>query len=973
MAPDAALKELKKLRVADLKALLKQRGLDEGGLKDDLVRRLHDAQTADAGADAAGAADPPEEGAPAETDAPADARVVEPAEEAQPAADLPDAEADPAAGVPPPEETDDADAAAAPAAAAPADPPPDAHVSNASIDRARARLAADAHDLDAWQTLANEAAAAGAPGGRSLFEEVLERHPTSSETWRSYAECEIEGDARTGERDDDAVKSVFSRCLLACPSAKLWRSYTRYMVAANDPTDAAGVAAIKAAFEYTADAVGEDIDAGPLWVDYLTFLRAVDAKHVCPEVAARDGDCESARNLEARRAFRRAVTAPTDAVDALYREYDAFESALDPTLAKALLAEIKPAVDRTRTVLRERKRRTKDLNVGRLTFPFAPEDGEKTGDASRRFALAGETQSRLWRAYARWERSNPQALEPDADAGEVEHPQVTARVALAYDQALMSLRHFPEVWLEYAAWHELKKRPEDAAAALARAREANPRCAALLYAHADCLERRGAEGAAACKAVYEEVLDAYERECAEREADFSLKKEDAPEGDAPAFPHARAPDWVTSAYVEYMRCCRRVEGAASARKAFMRARKAPGLGERPEVYACSAQLEWRYDGNDKPARNVFELGLKKCIGDPAYVSTYAEFLVGLNDVANARVLYERATAAALEAAAGNPLGANAGVGASRVSSLLRVDPAERARRAEAVETLFDAFAAFEHHHGSLDAMASVEARRHAALGEVGGGTDAAPAMLTALMRRHAFLGLSPATEAQARHYERLGAAFATSGWPSGAGARAPGAAQPAPPPIPPPRPPPLRKGEVPPGAAAAAPARDTGAQSAPAAPQLPKAPRPGNIPKLMPPPPAPGSAAAAAASLARALPAELGAFVSRLPAAVAGSLDAPPHVVDAVMDALMTADLSPEGGAAAVAARNDAAGVGGLPGARGANKRKAGSGAGAGAGAGSGAGASSGPLTAASNKPPAMDVFRMRQAKQARTDNAEFQ
>ena len=59
-----------------------------------------------------------------------------------------------------------------------------------------------------------------------------------------------------------------------------------------------------------------------------------------------------------------------------------------------------------------------------------------------------------------------------------------------------------------------------------------------------------------------------------------------------------------------------------------------------------------------------------------------------------------------------------------------------------------------------------------------------------------------------------------------------------------------------------------------------------------------------------------------------------------------------------------AAGVGGLPGARGANKRKAASGASSGA---------SKPLTAATNKPPAMDVFRMRQAKQARTDNAEFQ
>ena len=965
MAHDATLKELKKLRVADLKALLKARGLDEGGLKDDLVRRLHDAQTADAGADAADAADPPEEGAaaetspaetdaptetdapaetdaPVETDAPADAPVGEPAEEAQPAADLPDAEADPAeTGVPAPDETDDADAGAAPAGAA-----PDAPLTNASIDRARARLAANAHDLDAWQTLATEAAAAGAPGGRSLFEEVLERHPTSSETWRAYAECEIEGDSRTGERDDDAVKSVFSRCLLACPSAKLWRAYTRYMVASNDPTDAAGVAAIKAAFEYTVDAVGEDLDAGPLWVDYLTFLRTVDAAHVCPEVAERSGDCESARNAEARRAFQRAVVAPTDAVDALYREYDAFETSSDAVNARAVLAEIKPAVDKARSALRERKRRAKELIVGGLTFPSALDGGSETDADASRFARAGETQSRLWRAYARWERSNPQALEPDSSAGETEHPQVTARVALAYDQALMSLRRFPEVWLEYAAWHDAKKRPDDAAAALARAREANPRCAALLYAHADCLERRGADHAAACKAVYEEVLDAHEREARER-----AEREAVPEENlAPPPPPARASDFVTSAYVEYMRCCRRLEGAASARKAFMRARKAPGVGERPEVYACSAQLEWRYDGNDKPARNVFELGLKKCIGDPAYVAVYADFLVGVNEVANARVLYERATAAALETDAGGGALAPTRVGASRI------DPAERAARARRLERLFDAFVAFEHHHGSLDAMESVEARRHAALGEDGGGVDAAPAMLTALMRRHAFMGLAPATDAQARHYARLGATLAAS--PGGADARPAGTTPPAPPPIPPPRPPPLRKGEVPPGAAAARAAKD-------AAPQLPKAPRPGNIPKIMPPPPAPGSAAAAAAaaSLSPALPAELGAFVSRLPAAGASG-DAPPHVVDAVMDALMTADLSPEGGAAAVEAQNDAAGVGGLPGARGANKRKAASGASSGA---------SKPLTAATNKPPAMDVFRMRQAKQARTDNAEFQ
>ena len=48
------LKELKKLKVAELKAHLKTRGLDDGGLKDDLVRRLHDAQTADAAGDGDG-------------------------------------------------------------------------------------------------------------------------------------------------------------------------------------------------------------------------------------------------------------------------------------------------------------------------------------------------------------------------------------------------------------------------------------------------------------------------------------------------------------------------------------------------------------------------------------------------------------------------------------------------------------------------------------------------------------------------------------------------------------------------------------------------------------------------------------------------------------------------------------------------------------------------------------------------------
>tara|TARA_B110000305_G_C19313178_1_gene575018 strand:+ start:241 stop:603 length:363 start_codon:yes stop_codon:yes gene_type:complete len=107
------------------------------------------------------------------------------------------------------------------------------------------------------------------------------------------------------------------------------------------------------------------------------------------------------------------------------------------------------------------------------------------------------------------------------------------------------------------------------------------------------------------------------------------------------------------------------------------------------------------------------------------------------------------------------------------------------------------------------------------------------------------------------------------------------------------------------------------------------------------------------------LPRELGSFASRLPAmnaAVNLSL------VDSVMDALINADVTPEGGTAIVDAFNAGLGGGG-----GGTKRKAGD-----AGVGSKGPARGAPLTAASQRPPERDVFRMRQAIRPRTDQAEF-
>lgn len=929
------LKELKKLKVAELKAHLKTRGLDDGGLKDDLVRRLHDAQTADAAGDGDGdvpaEADPPHV-MPMTEDATADAT--------EPTATMtedPPEDAIAAVGEFPPASVDEEELVPAST---------DSVVTNPKIDRARARLATNDNDVDAWEVLLTEAQAAGVPTARSLFEEIVEKHPTSAKAWKVYAECEIVGDTTTGARDDDAVKSIFSRSLLICPSADLWRSYTRYMVTTNDPTDADGVAAIKAAFEYTLDTIGEDIESGPLWLDYVTFLKMVSPEDVCTDVATEHA--ESARAQEVRRAYKRAISVPTNSIDALYREYDTFETELDATLAKALLATEKPKVDLVRKILKERKRRSDKLHVGGVLF--AP------GTVDVKNQKSPEHQSGLWRLLIAWERSNPQQLGADVEHGELYHPQLVTRVNLAYEQALMTCRFCPDVWLEFAGWHESEGRLDEAGAVLQRAKEANPETLLLLFAHADLFEKQN--DVENTKSIYEQWLDAYENACLENEraaGGGSNEPTDPTDPEKkPNYLHPTMDDATTLAYVEYMRVCRRVESAQSARKAFMRARKAPGSG-RFEIYVASAQLEWRYDKNDKPARNIFELGLKKHILAPKYVKLYADFLVGINDVANARVLFERATSVAIDSAAGKgDLDGNSNTiipGTNRITGgVLAMTSSEKERRVNILRQMFDMFVHFEHSHGSHETMSSIETRRHVALGSPGGDVNGASAIVTGLMARHSFLTLPPATKEQQTHYVCIGATMPRiSGISDTPGTQHKTIPPPVPPPIPPPRPPPLKKGEVSAAAAEAA---------------LPKALKgAGNIPKIMPPPPAPGSAAAAAAAALSSLPAELGAFVQRLPSATVVG-EAPVHVIDAVMDTLLGYDLSPDGGASTVEQRNEALGV--STDLKSGEKRKSSE-------LSAGQSKNAGPLTAASNKPPVMDVFRMRQAKHQRTDNAEFQ
>lgn len=61
-----------------------------------------------------------------------------------------------------------------------------------------------------------------------------------------------------------------------------------------------------------------------------------------------------------------------------------------------------------------------------------------------------------------------------------------------------------------------------------------------------------------------------------------------------------------------------------------------------QAFVAAALMEYAGDGNDRVARNIFELGLEQFMAAPGYVLQYADFLIGLADLHNTCALFERA-------------------------------------------------------------------------------------------------------------------------------------------------------------------------------------------------------------------------------------------------------------------------------------------------------------------------------------------
>lgn len=369
-----------------------------------------------------------------------------------------------------------------------------------------ATAAMDIYNVEAAEILAKEALVLPITEATPIYEKLLATFPTAAKYWKQYVEAYISA------HNEDIAKQIFSRCLLTCPHINLWRCYITFIKRVNNKRGSEGLEETKKAFDFMLNYVGNDVASGPVWMDYIAFLKSM------PVVTPQD---ESHRMTTIRKVYQKAILVPTSHVEQLWKDYDNFENSVSRTLAKGLLSEYQPKFNSAKAVYRERKKYIEDIDWNMLATP-------PTGSYEE------EQQCMAWKRLLAFEKGNPQRIDAAT---------ANRRISFTYEQCLMYLYHHPDVWYDFAMWHAKNGSTDSAIQIFQRAVKALPGSEVLKYAFAELEESVGAIQPA--KTIYESLI-------------------------------AENANMTSLAHIQFIRFLRRTEGIEAARKFFLDARKLPG-------------------------------------------------------------------------------------------------------------------------------------------------------------------------------------------------------------------------------------------------------------------------------------------------------------------------------------------------------------------------------------------------------------
>jgi cleavage stimulation factor subunit 3 len=371
--------------------------------------------------------------------------------------------------------------------------------------------------------------------------------------------------------------------------------------------------------------MGLDLSSKDIWTSYIRFLQTA------PEIP----DADKVASI--RKVYHRALLLPIANLETLFSEYKQWEHKLNVAFAEATIKELMPKHQHAKICAAERKKRfmlARPPGLQRSACP--PSEKHQARDFDH---------IRQWRECISYEQKNPQHLE---------RPALKARVVFAFKQALLTLRHYPDLWLEYAGWCTENSYPEDAEKIMDEAVEAMPSSLLMQLMRAQQLESLGDFEQAL--AVYKNLIDAQEHL------------------DSGADPLA---------YVQYMRFARRCLGITAARRVFVQARRSKGVSH--ITYCAAALLEDRVNKDNKMAAKIYAYGLELYSGKFQFIQQYLDFLSSSHDHNNMRVVFER------------------------VFKEGTIDPAE-------LRTLWEQFVDFEREQGDIKTITQVEERRRTAAG-----------------------------------------------------------------------------------------------------------------------------------------------------------------------------------------------------------------------------------------------------------------
>uniref|UniRef100_A0A3P8P384 Suppressor of forked domain-containing protein n=1 Tax=Astatotilapia calliptera TaxID=8154 RepID=A0A3P8P384_ASTCA len=434
------------------------------------------------------------------------------------------------------------------------------------VKKAEKKLEENPYDLDAWSILIREAQNQPIDKARKTYERLVSQFPSSGRFWKLYIEAEVK-------------TFLFQRCLMKVLHIDLWKCYLSYVRETKGKLPSYKEKMAQA-YDFALDKIGMEIMSYQIWVDYINFLKGVEAV---------GSYAENQRITAVRRVYQRGCVNPMINIEQLWRDYSKYEEGINVHLAKKMIEDRSRDYMNARRVAKEYETVMKGLDRNAPSVP--PQNSPQEAQ-----------QVEMWKKYIQWEKSNPLRTE--------DQTLITKRVMFAYEQCLLVLGHHPDIWYEAAQYLEQSSKllaekgdmnnsklfSDEAANIYERAIGTLLKKNMLLYfAFADYEESR---------MKYEKVHSIYNKLLAIEDIDPTL------------------------VYIQYMKFARRAEGIKSGRTIFKKAREDPRT--RHHVYVTAALMEYYCSKDKSVAFKIFELGLKKYGDIPEYILAYIDYLSHLN-------------------------------------------------------------------------------------------------------------------------------------------------------------------------------------------------------------------------------------------------------------------------------------------------------------------------------------------------------